>query len=184
MKKKFTSALFVLLLTPSLLFAASPTVTAIDQKLNETIIKIDALTAKLSALADSVDNQFSTGTYISRRSNPWPQLFPSVLGGTDRESGEQACTSFCSANWADQVDSCNEICEAAATGELSDCTTDASASLTEKHGFRAACGYGKLIITAPVDQCSADVDDPTCLAYTRKVMKLLHTEVIRYERGH
>jgi hypothetical protein len=191
MKNKFIPALFVLLLTPGLLFAARPSVsaqeqalTAIDQKLDETLAKIEALTDKLSALANSVDRQFSTGTYISARMNPWLQLFPSELGSTDAESAKSACISFCGANWADQADSCNEVCAAAATGELSDCSADASASLAEKHGFKSACEYGGLIPTAPVAECRADGDDPICLAYTREVMRVLYDLVIRYERGH
>jgi hypothetical protein len=191
MKKKLITALFVLLLTPGLLSAARPSVsdqeqalTAIDQKLDETLAKIDTLTDKVSALADSVDRQFSTGTYISGRSAPWPQLFPALLGGTDPESAKQACTAFCRANWSDQNDSCNEVCAAAATGELSDCSVDASASLEEKHSFSASCGYGRLIPAAPVTQCIADWDDPVCLAYTREVMRLLHDEEVRYARGH
>jgi hypothetical protein len=192
MKNRLITALFVLLLTPGLLFAARPSIsaqeqalTAIDQKLDETNAKIDALTDKVSALADSVDRQFSTGTYISARLNPWTQLFPSELGGVGSEYAKTACTSFCWANWADQSESCNEVCSAAATGELSDCSADASASLAEKHGFISACAYGGMIPSAPVNECT-DTNAPAtvCLAYTREVMRVLYDLVIRYERGH
>jgi hypothetical protein len=60
----------------------------------------------------------------------------------DAEESKQLCTSFCQREWSDQADSCNEVCAAAATGELSDCSADASASKEEKWGFWSACSFG------------------------------------------
>jgi hypothetical protein len=171
MKNKLIPALFVLLLTPGLLFAAKP--------IDETLVKINALDAKLTALAKSVDRLFSTGTYISTRTNPWNQLFPSEFSTLDG-----ACASFCQANWGDQMDSCTQVCPAAATGELSDCSADRESTLTEAHGFIAACKYGFLLPTAPVSECRADRDDPICLAYTSEVMRVLYEIGRRYEHGY
>ncbi len=54
----------------------------------------------------------------------------------------ELCDSLCQAKWSDQSDPCNQVCVAAATGELSDCIADADASAEEKWAFRSSCFYG------------------------------------------
>jgi hypothetical protein len=179
MKNKLIPALIVLLLTPGLLFAARPSVSsqeqaliAIDQKLDETLAKIDAIDEKLSAFTSSVEWPYSSDCYFCDRVGArWRDQFRSTfyLGDTPI----QTCISYCSSNWSDQKDSCDEVCKAAVTGELSDCTADASATLEEKVGFRSSCSFGALIPLAPVTECQADPADPKCQSYADDVIRTL-----------
>jgi hypothetical protein len=53
------------------------------------------------------------------------------------------CDTFTQREWSDAADTCNQVCVAAATGELSDCTADADASIEEKSAFWGCCSFGQ-----------------------------------------
>jgi hypothetical protein len=183
MKNRLITALFVLLLTPGLLFAARPSIsaqeqalTAIDQKLDETLAKIDAIDQELSAHTSSVDWPYSSDcNFCDSRVNPewWNESRSSLFQSTDSESAKQICTTYCTANWSDQRDSCNEVCAAASTGELSDCSPDASASMMERFGFISSCAYGSYLGRSPGLLCQADPAAPICRSFADTVHRTL-----------
>jgi hypothetical protein len=77
-----------------------------------------------------------------------------LLTAVDQEASALLCANFVQSRWSDYADSANQVCSAAATGELSDCTADADASLDEKAVYWSACEFGKSLAT--FDQGSAD----------------------------
>jgi hypothetical protein len=61
------------------------------------------------------------------------------------EHAAQLCSAYCTREYADSLDTCNEVCAAAATGVLTDCAPDASASKAEKNAFESNCSYGSAL---------------------------------------
>ena len=59
------------------------------------------------------------------------------------ETAAEQCSGFVAQEWSDFADTANQVCVAAATGELSDCVADADASYDEKSVYWAACSFGR-----------------------------------------
>ena len=65
-----------------------------------------------------------------------------VAGAKDKETAAELCDTFTQREWSDNSDTCNQVCVAAATGEISDCTADADATPDEKNAFWGCCSFG------------------------------------------
>lgn len=69
-----------------------------------------------------------------------------IFAQAQEETAAQACANFVQAEWPDFAEGANQVCVAAATGELSDCITDSDASADEKALYWSSCGFGRGLV--------------------------------------